>query len=332
MDAARRQSLLLLLRELRAFVLDYAAQRKAAGKAEYNDLLIWARDLLRDNLATRDYFRGRFSHLLIDEVQDTDPIQAEIAMFLAEAVTPGMASSGRPQEWEAITPEAGKLFVVGDPKQSIYRFRRADVRQMNRLRQRMGGETLQLTQNFRSQRPVIAWVNRLFEQWMGQGSPEQAQYVDLIHRWDGAAEHPRKPGVWQLGAGVDENVNAVRREGAEAVASLLSIIPGEGWPVRDTAAAGEQYRDAGFSDVCLLMPRRTSLRELEQALDDADIPYRLEGSSLIFDTQEVRDLLNCLRAIDDPANQVAIAAALRSPAFGCSDIALLELVQGRREF
>ena len=332
LDAARRQSLLLLLRELRAFVLDYAAQRKAAGKAEYNDLLIWARDLLRDNLAARDYFRGRFSHLLIDEVQDTDPIQAEIAMFLAEAVAPGTASSGRPQEWEAITPEAGKLFVVGDPKQSIYRFRRADVRQMNRLRQRMGGETLQLTQNFRSQRPVIAWVNRLFEQWMGQGSPEQAQYVDLIHRWDGAAEHSRKPGVWQLGAGVDENVNAVRREGAEAVASLLSGIPGEGWPVRDTAAAGEQYRDAGFSDVCLLMPRRTSLRELEQALDDADIPYRLEGSSLIFDTQEVRDLLNCLRAIDDPANQVAIAAALRSPAFGCSDIALLELVQAGGSF
>lgn len=332
LDAARRRSLLLLLRELRQFALDYAAQRKTAGKAEYNDLLIWARDLLRDNIPARDYFRGRFSHLLIDEVQDTDPIQAEIAMFLAESVAPGTAAAPRPQDWAAVTPEPGKLFVVGDPKQSIYRFRRADVRQMNRLRQRMGGETLQLTQNFRSQRPVIAWVNQLFQQWMGQGSPEQARYVDLIPRWDGAAGHPRKPGVWRLGESIDENADVVRREGAEAIASLLSAIRDEGWQIRDPEAAGEQYRNAGFSDVCLLMPRRTSLRYLEQALDDANIPYRLEGSSLIFDTQEVRDLLNCLRAIDDPANQVAIAAALRSPAFGCSDIDLLALVQNGGSF
>ena len=330
--AARRRALLPLLRELRDFARNYAATRKAQGKAEYHDLLIWARDLLRDKVAVRDYFRGRFSHLLIDEVQDTDPIQAEIAMFLAEAAAPHTPPAERPCQWDAVTPEPGKLFVVGDPKQSIYRFRRADVRQLNRLRQRMGGESLQLTQNFRSQRPVIAWVNRLFESLMGAGSGMQAEYVDLLPRWDGAAELPGKPGVKQLGKSIAGPVRIAREEGAQAIAALLSRLPQEQWQVQDTEASGEQYRAADYSDVCILMTRRNSLWELEQALEEADLPYRLEGSSLIFDTQEVRDLLNCLRAIDDPADRVAIAAALRSPAFGCSDRNLLELVHNGGSF
>ena len=133
-------------------------------------------------------------------------------------------------------------------------------------------------------------------------------------------------GVKRLGQALAGSVSLARQEGAQAIAALLSRLPAEQWQVRDTEAAGEVYRAAGYSDVCILMTRRTSLRDLEQALEEADIPYRLEGSSLIFDTQEVQDLLNCLRAIDDPADQVAIAAALRAPAFGCSDLNLLELV------
>lgn len=332
LEPARRRALLALLPELRNFALDFAARRKSEGKAEYHDLLIWARDLLRDDLDSRDYFRHRFSHIFIDEVQDTDPIQAEIAMFLAEAVAPDTPAAARPRDWAAVNPEPGKLFVVGDPKQSIYRFRRADVRQMNRLRQLMGGESLELVQNFRSQRPVTAWVNYLFDRWMAEGSEQQADYVDLIHRWDGAAEHPGQPAVHQLGSPVDGNVDAAREQGAQAIAALLTRLPAYQWQVRDETAAGEEYRPAAFSDVCILMPRRNSLRWLEDALEDADIPYRLEGSSLIFDTQEVRDLLNCLRAIDDPSHQVAIAAALRSPAFGCSDRQLLELVNAGGSF
>ena len=80
------------------------------------------------------------------------------------------------------------------------------------------------------------------------------------------------------------------------------------------------------------MPTRTALRTLELALDDANVPYRLEGASLFFDTQEVRDLLNCLRAIDDPSNEIAIVAALRSPAFACTDVELLRFHRVRRTF
>ena len=91
-----------------------------------------------------------------------------------------------------------------------------------------------------------------------------------------------------------------------------------------TEAQGQElYRPVSHSDICILMPTRTGVRTLERGLESRDIPYRLESASLIFETQEIRDLLNCLRAIDDPADQVATVAALRSPAFGCSDVDLL---------
>ena len=329
---ARQSALAPILRGLKEFVLAYAGERKRQGKAEFHDLLVWARDLLRDNIEVRDHFRSRFSHLLIDEAQDTDPIQAEIAMFLAEDVP--AAAGGRPTDWARITPQVGKLFVVGDPKQSIYRFRRADARQMALLRERLGGETVRLVQNFRSQEPIVAWVNRVFSGWM-EGGNDQTEYVNLIHRWEAATDDPFKPRAWSLGGAMEGNANEIRQAEAEAIAGLLAGIDGK-WQVLDaeaTSSSGvERYRPAKLSDTCILMPKRTGLRVLELALDDADIPYRLEGASLIFATQEIRDLANCLKAIDDPADQVATVAALRSPAFACNDVELLRFHQSTGSF
>ena len=352
---AHQAALVPVLRALKDFVEDFARKRKSDGTAGFHDLLVWARDLLRDNLEVRDHFRQRFSHVLVDEAQDTDPIQAEIAMFIAEGVVEGgndplpvfPAKAGnplekgppavnRPTSWDQVIPQRGKLFVVGDPKQSIYRFRRADVRQMSKLRQVMGGDTVQLVQNFRSQRPVLEWVNYVYEQWMGEGSGHQAKYAPVAHRWEAATAHSGRPGVYRLGEALDENVNAVRNEEARDIAALLHIVVGDRWQVLDTtqtAEAGEErYADATYSDICVLMPRRTGLRTLEQALDDANVPYRLEGASLIFATQEVMDLLNCLKAIDDPADQVATVAALRSPAFACTDAELLQFSDAEGTF
>ena len=324
---ARLSAFMPILRALRDFTLEYSRDRKRRGRATFQDLLVWARDLLRDDLPTRDHFRRRFSRLLIDEAQDTDPIQAEIAMFLAEDAPEGTPDADRPRDWLDVTPERGKLFVVGDPKQSIYRFRRADVRQMEALRERMGGATLNLTQNFRSQRPVLDWVNPLFHGWMGEGSESQASYVPIVHRWTAATDHEARPRVWSLGDVVDAKVDAMRREETRDIAALLSRIVGDGWRILDTEATAssgkEAYKQAEYSDICILMPTRTALRTLEQALEDADVPYRLEGASLVLASQEVRDLLNCLRAVDDPSDEVAVVAALRSPAFGCADTELL---------
>ena len=330
LEMAKRAALMPLLRELRRFVLEYARERKRQGRAGFQDLLVWARDLVRDNLEIRDHFRGKFSHLLIDEAQDTDPIQAEIAMFLAEDVSPGTPPEERPRSWLEVAPEKGKLFVVGDPKQSIYRFRRADVAQMQRLQERMNGDTLYLAQNFRSQRPILEWVNHVFERWMQEGD-QQAEYVPVLPRWEAATQDEAGPRVWRIGGMREGRADDVRQEEAEYIARLLHAMTSQPWQVLDqetTAEAGEEvYRPAQLSDICILMPRRTGIRTLELALDDAGVAYRLEGASLIFATQEVRDLVNCLRAIDDPSDQVALVAALRSPAFACSDVDLLDFSQ-----
>ncbi len=337
LDAGIRYALYELVGSLIQFVLEYARRRRLEGRAEFQDLLVWARDLLRDNIEVRDYFRGRFSHILIDESQDTDPIQAEIAMFLAEEVVDGTPDEERPVSWDNITPAKGKLFVVGDPKQSIYSFRRADVEQMLHLRDRMetgGGRTVNLVQNFRSQEPVVAWVNYLFGQWMTPGDDEpagqqgHAGYRDMVGRWEADTDSAVGPGVWFLGdEETDLPVGEIRREEAADIAVLLRQMVTEGWLRLDLSATGaagrEKYVPVGYSDICILIRSRTPLPALERALENANIPYRLESASLIFESQEVRDLLNCLRAIDNPADRVATVAALRSPAFGCSDVDLL---------
>ena len=345
-EQVRRVALVPILDNLRAFAIDYAQQRRSEGRAEFHDLLVWSRELLRSNLAVRDYFRRRYSHLLIDEAQDTDPIQADIAMLLAEAVSGDETGSDRARDWRQITPEAGKLFVVGDPKQSIYRFRRADVEQMKFLQQRLeqsGGRTIKLTQNFRSQKPVVGWVNHLFEQWLGDNADDadgerisQASYEAMSARWEAETGSDFRPRVWALSdETIQAGIDAIRQVEANDIGMLLRQMVSDSWVTLDreaTEASGQEtYRPVRFSDICILIPRRTGLAILQRGLEDWDIPYRLESASLVFETQEIRDLLNCLQSIDNPANQVATVAALRSTAFGCSDVDLLQhLDQGGR--
>ncbi len=324
-DSEQASELPPVLELLQRFTLDYAAARKSAGQVEFLDMLVLARDLLRDNLSARDHFRERYTHLLIDEVQDTDPLQAEIAMFLAEETSDRINPGDRPQDWRKVQPAAGKLFIVGDPKQSIYRFRRADIQQVEQMRAAVGGTSVLLQQNFRSQPPVIDWVNHVFNQWM-QGEA-QADYAPLV----AVPQEGESPPVRYMGGEIDGNMGVVRRREAEAIASAVRTAIEEGWQVRSEENGGA-LRPAAYEDICVLMPRRTGFDALEIAFEDAGIPYRLESASLIYNTQEARDLLNCLAAIDDPTDPVSVVAALRSPAFACSDADLLTFVDGGGQF
>ena len=327
LEQARTAALGRVLGLFRDFVLDYAAERKAAGVADFPNLLVWTRDLLRDDIDVRDYFRERYSHIFIDEVQDTDPIQAEIAMFLTEDAPDSAEPSSRPRDWRETRPAPGKLFVVGDPKQSIYRFRRADIEQVKRLQKRVGGVRENLTQNFRSLHPIIAWVNHVFGGWMAKGDG-QPDYIPLE-----AVESPEdstQPPVRYIGEEREDNIELVRREEAEEIANAIQTALHDGWEVR--SEDGEPTRAVTARDICILMRTRTGLSTLEFALEDARIPYRIEGVSLVYETQEVRDLLNCLSAIDDPTDHVSVVAALRSPAFACSDVDLMKFVDCGGQF
>ncbi len=325
-EGEREQILIPVLKLLRRFALGFAEERQAAGEVEFQDLLVLARDLLRDSLDARDHFRERYSRILIDEVQDTDPLQAELAMFLAEDVPDGADSSDRPRDWRDVRPQAGKLFIVGDPKQSIYRFRRADIQQVGQLQAAVGGPKVVLTQNFRSLPPVIDWVNHVFSLWMEEGAG-QTQYSPL----EAEPEHGQLPVVRHMGGALSGNVAEVRRQEAEAIRRTIETVVAEGWPVRREDGA-RKPPTARYHDICVLAPSRLGFNELESAFETAGIPYRLESASLVYQTQEARDLLNCISAIDDPTDQVSVVAALRSSAFACSDEDLLHFVEAGGQF
>ena len=128
----------------------------------------------------------------------------------------------------------------------------------------------------------------------------------------------------------------MRKEEARGIVELIAHVVRDKWRILDRSesesAGVERYKSARYSDICILMNKRIALSDLEIELDDAEIPYRLEGGSLVFSTQEVRDSMNCLRAIDDPSDSVAVVAALRSPAFACSDAALLDFYESGGRF
>ncbi|MEJ7717449.1 MAG: UvrD-helicase domain-containing protein [Thermoleophilaceae bacterium] len=139
------------------FATGFERERRREGRADFDDLLIWARDLLREDLGVREYFQRRYRCLLVDEFQDTDPIQAELVMYL-------VADGQSAEDWRELRPEPGKLVVVGDPKQSIYRFRRADIGIYDAVKSgALAGGLREIRQNFRSVPGLLAWVNRVFE-------------------------------------------------------------------------------------------------------------------------------------------------------------------------
>jgi ATP-dependent helicase/nuclease subunit A len=299
-----------LLAEVVAFTSAGAAERARSGRLAFHDLLVRARDLLRRHPEARAGLKNRFSHLLIDEFQDTDPLQIELAVLLA--------SEDEAAEWQELSPAPGRLFFVGDAMQSIYRFRRADIGLFLRVRETLVDEPLQLTRNFRSVPGVLAWVNHLFTRLVGGGEAgAQAAFQPLVPART-ALPGAEDPPVVVLGGEQTGSISQVREQEAADIAATVERIVSEGWPVSDPRSP-TGARPADLADIAILLPTRTSLPQLEAALDDADVPYRVESASLVWSTQEARDLLAVLQAVDDPTDEVAIVAALRSPALACGD-------------
>jgi ATP-dependent helicase/nuclease subunit A len=307
--ACRSHALADLIPYVVRFAREDAVVRGREGTLTFDDLILRPRDLLRESQDAVRALRERYDAMLIDEFQDTDPLQVDIA--LAFATNP---------DSDAVEP--GRLFLVGDPKQSIYRFRRADMAIYSLTRddiERSGGRFPQLTLSRRSRQVILDWVNAVFDSVIDAGDEPTVQppYRE-IHA--ARSDSLRGPGVACAGDGLPElNARQVRQHEAAQVAARCRAVLSEGWQVAERDGT---VRPARFRDIAILMPTRAILPPLERALADAGVPYRVEGGSLIYRTQEVRDLINCLTAIDDPADEVAVVAALRSPAFACSDVDL----------
>jgi ATP-dependent helicase/nuclease subunit A len=287
-----------LCRLVREFTLHGVAERTSGGRLEFHDLLVVARNLVRDHPDVRAAVRAEVTHLLIDEFQDTDPLQVELALLLA----------------------TGPLFFVGDPKQSIYRFRRADIALYHRVRDQFAADRVELAHNFRSVSELLEWLNAVFSRLLGEDSPGQAPWAPLVHRRGAGGAGPP---VALLGGPAEAGLSlaAVREREAADVADACRLAVQQPWLIGDDVGS---TRPAQFDDVAILVPTRATLAALERALDAAGVPYRVESRSLLWATQEVRDLLSVLRAIDDPSDEVAVVAALRSPLLACHDRDLVE--------
>jgi ATP-dependent exoDNAse (exonuclease V) beta subunit len=291
-----------LVRALRGVVTIYERKKTERGVLDFLDLLLKARDALRDQQGVRAYFQARFLHLLIDEFQDTDPLQVELAQLVA---------GDRP----------GALVVVGDAKQSIYRFRRAEVRLFRRLVARAGepgrGAVLHLVQSFRSRPSILRFVNRVFAELVQESEEsDQPPYEPIVPP---PALEDDQPGVVALRFPAPPNASGPDLLAAEAagLAAFLAELAHGGERVRDPASG--ELRASRAGDVLVLARRLTKVTGLEEALEAAGVRFTVEGGKSFFDRQEVHETLAVLRAIDDPSDRVALVAALRSSFFGVSD-------------
>jgi ATP-dependent helicase/nuclease subunit A len=311
----RRLTLGALLRE---FTLSSVLQRQQDGQLEFHDLLVLARRLVAEHPDVQAQLHQRYTRLLLDEFQDTDPIQLELAVRITSE--PGAPAS----DWRQLQPLSGRLTVVGDPKQSIYRFRRADIAQFLRAREQIGATRATLSSNFRSASPLIDWVNQAMARLIVSEPDVQPAYEPLVAaRHHGHAEANQHGTVTVLGAEAHldaPNADTLREREALDVASVVVQALVEEWPVwRD-----DTLQPCRAGDIAILLPSRLSLPALEQALTLQGISYRAENSSLVYAAPEIRALMLALRAADDPTDELAIVSALRTPLFGCSDRHLYE--------
>ncbi|MEW5807666.1 MAG: UvrD-helicase domain-containing protein [Acidobacteriota bacterium] len=290
------------------FIRYYDEGKKKRGYLDFEDLLIRARDMLKHDPAVRRYFQEKFRYILVDEFQDTDPLQAEIIFFLCEEGLSAM-------KWEDVKVKRGKLFLVGDPKQSIYRFRRADI-EIYSLAKRLlldDGREEKIVVNFRAVPSIIHWVNATFEDLIQKDESHdyQAEYIPIQpHRTQDGIEsrvillYPsQEDGKEMVGMGI-EGVRAIE---SRYIASLIKHAVEEAeWKVR-------------FSDFAILFRKTTGIDTYEQALRAFDVPYRVVGGKHFFMKQEIMGLLAVMKAIDNPADETSIVSSLRSEFFGHSD-------------
>ncbi len=311
----------------RGLVAAYESQKARSGKLDFLDLLLLTRDLLARDEAVRRELQSRFSHLLVDEFQDTDPLQAEILLLLA---------ASDPTETDAERAEIvpGKLFVVGDPKQSIYRFRRADVSLYETIKERLvahGASVVHLRTSFRSVPSIQAFVNAAFEPLMqANAARSQAAYVSLAaHRADPSGQPtivalpvPRPYSDYGRIASwvIDESF-------PDAVGAFVDwLIHESGWTVSERGSDERVKIEARH--VCLLFKRFQSFgsdctRPYVRALEVRRIPHVLVGGKSFHDREEVIALRSALASIEWPDDTMSLYATLHGPFFALGDDALL---------
>ena len=338
-NAADADLAALVHEALQRAVQRYEDRKQRAGAVDFLDLLLRARDLVRDNAEVRHEFQRRFRYLLVDEFQDTDPLQAELLVLLAADESSGGGPDARAIFSSRIRP--GALFIVGDPKQSIYRFRRADVgvyREICDTLVARGAVRVRLRMSFRSVPAIQRAVNAAFSVHMtGDRRSLQADYVELRPARD---DHPGQPAVVALPV-----PRALSERGNVTLAAIAASLPdavGEfvrwlvvdsGYTVPDEHASEpgdgvQPRRPIRAGDVCLLFRRfldfQTDVtRPYVEALESRGLTHLLVGGKAFHEREEVDGLRTALTAIEWPDDALSVFATLRGPFFAVAEEELL---------
>ena len=283
-------------------------QRRRAGLLGFDDLLTETAHVLRTHADVRQTVGERWRYLLVDEFQDTDPVQAEVCFLIA-------SDSAQGSDWRTVALRDGALFVVGDPKQSIYRFRRADLAMYRFVEKRIAacGRVVRLTRNFRSIRAVGSLVNDHFAnvfispEQIAADAPE-AQWQAPFATFETASTREPSPhaGIKRYEIGLAGNVSnsALIEEDAAVLAS---------WIAKRCGAAGDQRP----RDFLILTPRKGELAQYAHELALRNIPVDVTGASNTVD-DVLHELLVLVRALAEPGNPIAVIAALEGWCVGCS--------------
>ena len=297
----------------------YERVKEERGVLDQLDLLVKLRDLLRDDPAVRRQLQALFAHVFVDEFQDTDPLQCEIVFFLAE-------DGAGTADWRSVRLRPGNLTVVGDPQQSIYRFRRADIvmyAEAQRVLREQNALVVDLITNFRSRPRFIRFVNGQFGRLLGRAAvgeprfqPEtgRVRYADL-------AANPTTPDagpavhVVPLTSADGQPLLAAdaRALEAQAIARRIRWLVASRLQVRDPETGTE--RDVRYGDIAVLAHATTNLPLLLRALDALDVRYTAHGGKLFLSDPLVRRYLLGLCFVADRSDGVAEAALLRPPFF-----------------
>jgi ATP-dependent helicase/nuclease subunit A len=314
--------------ELWPIIALYEDIKRRAGTLDFLDLLLVARNLVRDNAAVRFELQRRYTHIFVDEFQDTDPLQAEILLLLA-------ADDPAEQDWRQVKPVPGKLFIVGDPKQSIYRFRRADVALYQDVKRRLvtaGAKLDYLTVSFRAVPALQATINAAFAPLMSADTDTQPAYAPLVRARE---DCNTQPAVVALPVpapyGDFGRVTEWRIEDSlpDAIAAYAKwLVHESGWTVTEREAPGER-RPIRPRHICILFRRLNShgrdvTRPYLRALEARHLPHVLVKGGSFNEREEVEAIRNLLAAVERPDDDLGVFATMRGPIFALSDDLLLE--------
>ncbi len=321
LQAAASQVLAALIEEARPALERYRDHKRASAQLDFDDLIFAARDLLRDHDDVRRALGQRFARVLVDEFQDTDPLQTEIFWRLC-----GEPVDGDP-DWTRFRIRPGALFLVGDPKQAIYRFRGADVGAYVQARDAFHAQDpdslLSISTNFRSCASILTFVNDRFETVLSADGQPGFTALDPFHDDPGDGLCVAALDI----AVADENGKASaeqqRDAEADAVAELCARLIGS-QPIIDRRSGAERLCQPG--DIALLAPTGAELWRYEEALERRGIPVATQAGKGLFRRQEVQDLIALTRVLADRRDTLALGALLRGPLVGLTEEELLDIV------